>query len=480
MADISFIRQIRHEWFTADFWFCTALMFLVEFGCAVLGAPSPKLLETIVCREYYHENGGSLTQQDCKIQEVQTRLGVVLTVLSTCSIFAATLMQIPMGLLADKKGMKIALVLNIISTILYWGWLPLVAIFTHLPTWALYIAPVFIFIGGGPWASGALIFAAINQRITASQRSVSSSSEVNPVDLLTTFSIMEAISGIADLIGPALGTLTMENHIGIPFLVATISFALMFFPTILLQHEPPHLSIEIDDMCSEAEVSRPGDSEEQPLLRSLSASSNDSERASIRSTVVIYGITFGSFFLISLARDSNTFLIPWISWRFNESMARAGLIFSLRAIISSLLFFVLLPMASSFISRGLKYRLFTRDLIISSSSTLLLCAGAISIAVSSNLSTLVVGFCIMTLGSGATVSLRAFLASKVDRSLSGRLFAATSTTSTIGSLIGMPLMGALYSLSISEETVNISFPFAMAAAAYFLVSCVIGSLHLAA
>ncbi|KAI0521649.1 major facilitator superfamily domain-containing protein [Xylaria bambusicola] len=465
MADISFIRQIRHGWFTADFWLCTILMFLVEFGCAVLGAPSPRLLEIVVCREYYDENGGSLTQRDCKIQEVQMRLGLMLTVLSTCSIFAATLMQIPMGLLADKRGMKVALVLNIISTILYWGWLPLVAVFIHLPTWTLYIAPVFIFIGGGPWASGALIFAAINQRITASQRTPA-------------FSIMEAISGIADLIGPALGTLTMENHISIPFLVATLSFALMFVPTILLQHDPLQLSIEIDDIDSEAEVSRPGDSEEQPLLRSISADSNDSERPFIRSTMAIYGITFGSFFLISLARDSNNFLIPWISWRFNESMARAGLIFSLRAIVSSFVFFVLLPTASSFISRGLKYGSFTRDLIISSSSTLLLCAGAISIAVSSNLSTLVVGFCIMTLGSGATVSLRAFLASKVDRSLSGRLFAATSTTSTIGSLIGMPLMGALYSISISEETVDISLPFAMAAAAYFLVSCVIGSLHL--
>ncbi|KAI1358088.1 major facilitator superfamily domain-containing protein [Xylaria arbuscula] len=465
MADIEFIRQVQQGWFTLDFWLCTWLMFLIEFGCAVLGAASPRLLEIVVCREYYQGSGDSLIQQDCKTQQVQERLGFVLTVMSTCSILAATLMQIPMGLLADKKGMKMALIFNIISTILYWGWLPLIAIILDLPSWALYIAPVFILIGGGPWASGALIFAAINQRISARQRTPA-------------FSIMEAISGIADLLGPALGTLTMENHIGIPFLLAIISFTLMFMPTALLQNELALLPIEIDDIRPETEVSRPGDSEERPLLRSNSADSIDSQRSSIHSTMIIYVITFGSFFLISLARDSNNFLIPWISWRFNETMARAGLIFSLRAVVSSLVFFVILPAASSFISSGLKLGSFTRDLIISSSSTLLLCAGSISIALSMNLPTLVVGFCIMTLGSGATVSLRAFLASKVDRSLSGRLFAATSTTSTIGSLIGMPLMGALYSLSISEDTVNISWPFAMAAVAYFLVSCVIGSLQL--
>lgn len=35
-------------------------------------------------------------------------------------------MQIPMGLLADKRGRKTALILNIISIILYWGWIPVV------------------------------------------------------------------------------------------------------------------------------------------------------------------------------------------------------------------------------------------------------------------------------------------------------------------------------------------------------------------
>ncbi|KAI0909268.1 major facilitator superfamily domain-containing protein [Ustulina deusta] len=465
MANIFFIRQMMHGWFSMGFWLCTTLMFLVEFGCAVLGAPSPKLLEIVVCREYYRGSDNTLTQQDCKIQEVQAQLGFVLTVLSTCSILAATLMQIPMGLLADKKGMRVALVLNIISTILYWGWMPLVAVFSNSPTSALYIAPIFIFIGGGPWASGALVFAAINRRITASQRTPA-------------FSIMEAISGIADLIGPALGTLTMEGHIWVPFLIAIFSFALMFVPAVLLEDEPTRFSIEINDIRSEVEVSRPTDSEEQPLLHGIDPPAPDSEKTFIRSTAVVYSVAFGSFFLVSLARDSNNFLIPWISWRFNESMARAGLIFSLRAVVSSIVFFALLPLASSFISRVMKVGPFTRDLLISAASALLLCAGSISIAVSSSLSTLVVGFCIMTLGSGVTVSLRAFLASKVDRSLSGRLFAATSTTSTIGSLVGMPLMGTLYSLSISKEAINVPLPFAMAAVAYFLVSCVIGSLQL--
>ncbi|KAI0873288.1 major facilitator superfamily domain-containing protein [Hypoxylon argillaceum] len=467
MANVFCSRQVQNGWLTIDFWLCTMLMFLVEFGCAVLGAPSPRLLEMIVCREYYQRSHSTPTSEDCKIKEVQVQLGFVLTVLSTCSILAATLMQIPMGVFADKKGRKGALLLNITSTILYWGWIPFVAIFTNMPVWALYIAPIFLFIGGGPWASGALVFSTINRQISPSRRTPA-------------FSIMEAVSGIADLVGPALGALTMEHHIWLPFLLATLSFTLMFVPTFLLGDEPMPLPIEVNATYPGFEACRSTDSEEQPLLHDISTSRypRNSDRVTfIRSTSCIYVISFGSFFLLSLARDSNNFLIPWISWRFNESMARAGLIFSLRAIVSSLVFFVLLPSASSFASNIMRMGSFARDLLISTFSVVLLCVGSIMVAFSSNISTLVVGFCITTLGSGATVSLRAFLASKVDTSLSGRIFAAISATSAIGSLVGMPLMGTLYSLSISKEASSISLPFVVAAVAYFLVLFVIGSVR---
>lgn len=88
MANLSFLRRIRDGWFSVDFWLCTTLMFLVEFGCAVLGAPSPKLLEMVVCEDYYRNNTDTPTQGDCKVQEVQVKLGFLLTLLSTFSVLA--------------------------------------------------------------------------------------------------------------------------------------------------------------------------------------------------------------------------------------------------------------------------------------------------------------------------------------------------------------------------------------------------------
>jgi hypothetical protein len=39
------------------------------------------------------------------------------------------IMQFPMGLLADKKSRRLALILNITSTILYWDWVVIVGMF---------------------------------------------------------------------------------------------------------------------------------------------------------------------------------------------------------------------------------------------------------------------------------------------------------------------------------------------------------------
>lgn len=139
---------------------------------------------------------------------------------------------------------------------------------------------------------------------------------------------MEAISGIADLVGPALGAFTMEHHIWLPFLLAISSFLVMFIPTFLLEDETVHLSTELNGIHSESLDYQSTSTEEQPLLHGDSSFGlpQGHERVTpMRPSAIICGISFVFFFLVSLARDSNNFLILWISWRFNESMARVSI-----------------------------------------------------------------------------------------------------------------------------------------------------------
>ncbi|SCV29854.1 uncharacterized protein FFB14_02756 [Fusarium fujikuroi] len=434
-----------------NFWLCTLLLFLVELGCAILAAPSPMLLETAVCR-YHFEKGrqllnGEPADEFCRSKEVQVHFAFVITVLSTLSTLAATMMQVPMGLLGDKGGLRLAFLLNATSTIFYWGCIAIVGSQQNLPLWSFYLSPVFVLLGGGPWVTGTLVFAAVSDSVKPEQRTAA-------------FSIMEAISGIADLLGPLIGTMTMTIHLGIPFALALVVFSLMFFPA-------SHLRETTVSNMEGVESSQ----DETGSLLSVDSASNreetDLERTAgdlLPSRAVIFSTCFICFFFFQVARDSTNYLIPWVSLRFGETMARAGLLFSLRAIISSLLYFVILPLATSWIDKS--WPSANRDITLSASGAFCCTLGTLIVAAAPNLPTVAFGFALSVLGSSMTVTLRSFLASNVQNAFSGRLFAGISMTGTIGSLVGMPIMGAAYSLGINY---NIGLPFLVSALSYSLV-----------
>ncbi|KAF5613333.1 major facilitator superfamily transporter [Fusarium tjaetaba] len=357
------------------------------------------------------------------------------------------MMQVPMGMLGDKGGIRLAFMLNATSNVLYWGFIVIVGSQQSFPLWGFYLSPAFILFGGGPWVTGTLVFAAVSDSVKPEQRTAA-------------FSIMEAISGIADLLGPIIGTMTMTIHLGIPFAIALVVFCLMFLPASHLRETT------VSDM--EGVGSSPVETES--LLSVDSAS--DCEDTDLEHTArdllppraVIFSICFICFFFFQVARDSTNYLIPWVSLRFGETMARAGLLFSLRAIMSSLLYFVILPLATSWLDRSRPSA--NRDLTLSASGAFCCTLGTLVVAAAPNLATVAFGFALSVLGSSMTVTLRSFLASNVQNAFSGRLFAVVSMTGTIGSLIGMPIMGAAYSLGINYD---IGLPFLVSALSYFLV-----------
>lgn len=136
--------------------------------------------------------------------------------------------------------------------------------------------------------------------------------------------------------------------------------------------------------------------------------------------------------------------------------------FSLRAIISTFLYLVLIPTVSAFLSRKQAFTAAARDLTLSHWSVHLLIIGSFIMVFSSATWVFVTGFAITVLGSGASITLRSFLASSVEKAFAGRLFAAISMVGTLGGLVGMPIMGALYTWGITHEC-KIATPFAVSA-----------------
>lgn len=98
-------------------------------------------------------------------------------------------MQVPMGTLGDKGGLRLAFMLNTTSTIFYWGCIAIVGMESlialevglliligsqqNLPLWGFYLSPAFILLGGGPWVTGTLVFAAVSDSVKPEQRQAS-------------------------------------------------------------------------------------------------------------------------------------------------------------------------------------------------------------------------------------------------------------------------------------------------------------------
>ncbi|KAI1060691.1 hypothetical protein LB506_007401 [Fusarium annulatum] len=458
ISTIEYARGFRQ--YPINFWLCTLLLFLVELGCAILAAPSPMLLETAVCRHHFEKDkqllNGEPTDEFCRSNEVQVHFAFVITVLSTLSTLA--------GMQNHNSPLEQRLTVQSDDDASPhgppWGQRRPSACFyaehhqhhlllgmhsnrsqQNLPLWGFYLSPVFVLLGGGPWVTGTLVFAAVSDSVKPEQRTAA-------------FSIMEAISGIADLLGPIIGTMTMIIHLEIPFALALVVFSLMFFPASHLRENTVSDMEGVESSQDETEsligVDGASDREETDLEHTA--------RDLLPPRAVIFSICFICFFFFQVAKDSTNYLIPWVSIRFGETMARAGLLFSLRAIMSSLLYFVILPLATSWIDQT--WSSANRDLVLSASGAFCCTLGTLIVAAAPNLATVAFGFALSVLGSSMTVTLRSFLASNVQNAFSGRLFAGISMTGTIGSLVGMPIMGAAYSLGINY---NIGLPFLVSA-----------------
>lgn len=106
------------------------------------------------------------------------------------------------------------------------------------------------------------------------------------------------------------------------------------------------------------------------------------------------------------------------------------------------------------------------DLTLSQGSVLLMLLGSIFNAVARNLWTFAAGFVLAVLGGGITVTLRAYISAKVDSQSSNRLYATIATFEVVGGLLGLPIMGAAYSWTISHQDNSLALPWLVSGVRY--------------
>jgi hypothetical protein len=88
-----------HLWIrSSNFWSYSVMLFLLQPSCAILSAPSPRLLEMAVCRQYFESHDpkgippdGNIRESSCKGPEIQRTFVFMLSAISMCTNLAGDL-----------------------------------------------------------------------------------------------------------------------------------------------------------------------------------------------------------------------------------------------------------------------------------------------------------------------------------------------------------------------------------------------------
>lgn len=181
-------------------------------------------------------------------------------------------------------------------------------------------------------------------------------------------------------------------------------------------------------------------------------------------------ILISSFCLYWLGRSQMDLLVQYTSTRYSQSLASAGLVASMNAIISLILFLLILPGIGSYLQKVRQWSGTLKDLWLLKSSIILLTVGSFIIGAAPTLPLMLLGDAIYILGTGFSPVARGLLTIYVDKLHIARLHALISIGQLLGLLIGSPLLALLFDcgLGIGQEWTGL--PFLGSAVLHFLMS----------
>ena len=157
------VPEIHHHHKTHPKFFFVVLIIILSFFLVSIGdymnrAPWMRIQEDIVCRQYYRNTFPNefenpfhpIPEDQCKVPDVQARLAMLRGWDQTFSCIPSILTAVPYGIIADKYGRKIVLVLCLFGLTLAVAWTELVGYFSNFFAieW-LWAGNAFLFIGGG-------------------------------------------------------------------------------------------------------------------------------------------------------------------------------------------------------------------------------------------------------------------------------------------------------------------------------------------
>lgn len=463
-------------------------MILNSLITSALPAPASRIFEVALCRRYYNSHGpdkfppgSNVPETFCKIEDIQIAVVSTISTITVTTTLAELVVQIPMGVLADQKGRRLALALNITGILCYWSWVALSGLCSDLfPFWSVHFTPLFFLIGGGPRVTSALLFATLADVVVPEKRTAY-------------FSYIEAAGYIADMVSPAIGSFLMSFHLAIPFITLIACYALSYVPVLFIAEAQPRSTPEHPETFEGAEdelllgdnIETEGDSDNDEPAKDVNKGHGFFKHSFARVYLHLLEtwrmvandkniiLSLAVFFLLVASRSSANLLLQYVSKRYAWTIAQAGYLFSLKGAISALLFLVLIPRISIVMIKHTALEPHQISLIIAQMSIFVLALGSAIIGFAPNIWVLIFGFVILALGSGAGITLKSFLSATISNGYYARLYSVLGIAESLGILLGMPLLAETYSWGLKHGSWALGTPYLVCAILYTLVSMVV-------
>lgn len=157
---------------------CGLFILLVDVPNFMSEVPKLRMLELSLCRDYYAAidpsvigRDGSVPEHLCKVPEIQSALATMRGILGMIEGIPGLVLAIPYGLLADSKGRRLVTGLSLLGFIFRDLWAFTVLYFHRtFPVRAVYAAPAFLVLGGGPTVISPMIMAIIAAAVPEDSR----------------------------------------------------------------------------------------------------------------------------------------------------------------------------------------------------------------------------------------------------------------------------------------------------------------------
>ncbi|EXL75361.1 hypothetical protein FOPG_09695 [Fusarium oxysporum f. sp. conglutinans race 2 54008] len=379
-------------------------------------------------------------------------------------------MTIPLSFLAEKWGRRTILKLNLLSRSFMLLWAIIVGSFDALlSTKAIMAGPVLSFLGGD------CVFNSLTYGLVSNLTD-------DHVQRAIYFGYMSSVSYVVALLGPALASSTMTLSLWLPFWlgIALLSLAVPTIQMLPTQGNTDTGPDGDDESQHEPLLSSPrikAQSHHEPLLQSVIG------RLQTIKTIIVshpknFSLLLFSFMLTSLASSDTKLLVQYIPARYKWTFASAGYLLSGKAIVNFTLLTIVIPKLLRS-ARQVRQEDAAEAADKSNIRNAMYCLvasvfGALGIAIASEIWMLIPSMFVYALGSALPIFTLSLLKSPVispphisdSSDPEPHIFSIVMLVKTVGSLLGAPLMAALWVRGLGIGGMALGTPFFVSQACY--------------